>query len=178
MIRGALASSLLLLALIGCNKEFYSIRPDAAVPLSDDDARRGLIGHWKVEFRVDSLRKGPNRWGPPLDTDARAAGTLELRDTLATPHHPVRGLRANLDVDFTPILQRQVSCYEPGLRVIQVEQHDKDVAMWFTPGAADCGFGANGRFYGDSLIGGWSETSFAGPIVEGQFRMVRQKGSQ
>jgi hypothetical protein len=174
----ALAGWCLLLPLVGCNKELYPIRPDAAVPLEDNDTRRSLVGRWSVEFTVDSLMQRPDRWVLPGDTEASAAGTLELRDTLATVRHPTRGLRAYLDVDFTSILHRQVSCYEPGPMVIQVERKDSDVAMWFTPGAADCGFGARGRFFGDSLIGAWSETSFSGPIVEGQFRMVRLKGSQ
>ncbi len=67
-----------------------------------------------------------------------------------------------------------MSCYTPGRRSIETEWHGDRVAIVFTPGAADCGFGGAAILRGDTLRGVWSETSFVGPTAVGKFEMIRR----
>jgi hypothetical protein len=76
-------------------------------------------------------------------------------------------------VDFTPLLGRQMSCFEPTPRSTGVDRQGDTVTFRFTPGVADCGFGASGVLHGDSLFGSWEETSFIGPVAAGRFVMTR-----
>lgn len=152
----------------------FTPRPDAAVPLGSHDSRRALAGSWRAEFVADSVewpsggdsirfRHGPTNW---------IVGTLWLGDTVAGLG-VVRGLRSDLVADFTPILGRQMSCFQSGRGVIDVERHGQTVQFWFTPGAGDCGFGGTARYYGDSIVGTWSEAAFVGAASVGRFRFVR-----
>lgn len=152
---------------------FFTARPDAAVPLGSHDSRRALAGSWRTEFEADSVewpsggdsirfRHGPSQW---------ISGTLWLGDTLAGVQ--VRGVRAEMVADFTPILGRQMSCFHSGRGVIDVERRGQMVRFWFTPGAGDCGFGGTAQDYGDSLIGTWSEAAFVGAASAGRFKFVR-----
>jgi len=151
----------------------FTPRPDAAVPLGSHDSRRALAGSWQADFEADSVewpsggdsirfRQAPSKW---------ISGSLWLGDTIAGLR--VRGLRAEMVVDFTPILGRQMSCFESGRGVVDVERHGQTVRFWFTPGAGDCGFGGIAQYYGDSLIGTWSEGAFVGSASAGRFRFVR-----
>jgi hypothetical protein len=56
-----------------------------------------------------------------------------------------------------------------------VQQEGERTKLRFTPNVADCGFGASGILRGDSLVGTWGESNFAGPVVMGRFRMVRAR---
>jgi len=101
-------------------------------------------------------------------------GTLQLRDTLVVIGAlPIVGLRALVEVDFTPSLGRQVSCYTPGEGVVDVQLLLGHLQLLFTPGAADCGFAAEGSVRGDSVIGSWNEDSYVGRRTAGRFFMVR-----
>ena len=154
------------------------------MPLGAHDSRRALTGSWRADFEADSAR-----W-PLRDSTGRVtgaefrrgssawiSGTLWLGDTVAGLG-VARGLRADLVMDFTPILGRQMSCFCSGRGVVDVERHGNTVHFWFTPGTGDCGFGGTARYYGDSLIGTWSEGSFVGPASGGRFRLQRTGPAQ
>jgi hypothetical protein len=83
-------------------------------------------------------------------------------------------LRAYLDVDFTPALGRQISCFHPRNRSLQVFMSESTIGLSFTPMAADCGLEASGQIRGDSILGQWREPGFAGSTTWGQFLMHRE----
>jgi hypothetical protein len=166
-------SSILLISLAACAPSTQSSAP---VPASGDvipstDWRRALVGDWNVEFRLDSVRTREGstaRWTAGSLRTAR--GRLRLTDSAgARPGI----LQSSLAVDFASLLGRPMSCFDPPPTATAVE-HDGDVvSLRFTPNAYDCGFSASGALRGDSLVGTWDETSFAGPVVMGRFRMRR-----
>ncbi|HKW46108.1 MAG TPA: hypothetical protein VJN70_01630 [Gemmatimonadaceae bacterium] len=128
------------------------------------DSQRTLVGDWTVEFRLDSLRT-TGTWSPASRQSAQ--GTLHLADSDGQ-------VRSSIQMDFRPLLGREMSCFVPRPTSTFISRAGENTSLVFTPGAADCGFSASGKFYGDSLIGTWGETSFIGPVAAGQFRMVRR----
>jgi|tagenome__1003787_1003787.scaffolds.fasta_scaffold20964052_5 hypothetical protein len=128
-----------------------------------------LVGNWTITFRLDSVRAPGSRSGWQLGSLREAQGRLRLTDSSASGN----AVRSSIDVDFTPLLGRQMSCFEPTPRSTGVERQGDTVTFRFTPGVADCGFGASGVLRGDSLIGNWDETSFIGPVAAGRFVMTR-----
>jgi hypothetical protein len=159
----------------------WTPRPDAAVPLSNQDWRQALVGTWRTEFNVDSMVRlhggedGQWSWRAPLDT-ATVKGTLVLGDTLVGTGNG-RGLRAHLAVDFRPALGRQMSCLGVTKGLAASRTGARSVRLWFTPGAHDCGFGGLGEQRGDTIAGTWSEGSIAGIISTGRFRLVRSRST-
>ena len=131
-----------------------------------------LAGPWNVVFRLDSVRApggSPSRWQHSSFSEVQ--GRLRLTDSTTSGD----AVRSSIDVDFTPLLGRQMSCFEPRPRSTGVERRGDTVTFRFTPGVADCGFGASGVLRGDSLIGSWDETSFVGPVAAGRFTMTRAR---
>ena len=129
-----------------------------------------VAGLWTVAFRLDSVRApagSPSRWERGSFNEVQ--GRLRLADSTTSGD----AVRSSIDVDFTPLLGRQMSCFEPRPRSTGVERRGDTVTFRFTPGVADCGFGASGVLRGDSLIGSWDETSFVGPVAAGRFTMTR-----
>lgn len=128
-----------------------------------------LAGAWRVEFTLDSARSGTGPW-TPVDT-ARVVGELILAG-------PDTGqavmLTGSSDFDFTPMLGRQISCYDPGPAEVRVGRIDERFNLHFTPGAFDCGFGATVGWSGDTLTGRWGEASFAGPVAIGRVLLIRR----
>ena len=149
----------LLLAGAGCNPRRPTL-PDLDVT----EPPESLVGDWNIEFTLDSARGGTRDWAPGRVPPVR--GTLRIG---AGAH------QATMDVDFGPLLGRQMSCYEPGPRDIVITPADSGrIQIGFTPAAADCGFGAAFHRSGDTLHGTWSETSFIGSVAEGAVRMTRR----
>ena len=129
-----------------------------------------VAGLWTIVFRLDSVRtagSAPPGW--QRGSFREVQGRLRLSDTTAAGN----AVRSSIDVDFTPLLGRQMSCFEPRPSTTGVERRGDTVTFRFTPGVADCGFGASGVLRGDSLIGSWDETSFIGPVAGGRFVMTR-----
>jgi hypothetical protein len=130
-----------------------------------------LVGTWTVEFRLDSVIGSgttSRRW--------QAASFRAIRGQLRLTDSTTRSagiVRSSIDLDFTPLLGRQMSCFEPRPTETWVERQGDTVRFRFTPNAADCGVGASGVLRGDSLIGSWDETSFVGPVAMGRFSMTR-----
>lgn len=129
-----------------------------------------LAGLWTVAFRLDSVRvpgTAPPRWqrGP----FSEAQGRLRLTDSTASGS----AVRSSIDLDFTSLLGRQMSCFDPRPSSTGVDRQGDTVTFRFTPWVADCGFGASGVLRGDSLIGSWDEASFLGPVAAGRFVMTR-----
>ena len=160
--------SALLLLFVAC------ARPTPAPAAADDisataDWRRSLAGDWIVDFRLDSVRShGPTQpWQPGSFRSAR--GTLHLADSTTSRDL----IPSRIDVAFDSLLSRPMSCCEPRPTATAVERNGDAVSLHFTPNAADCGFSASGTLRGDSLIGTWDESGFAGPMVMGRFRMIR-----
>jgi hypothetical protein len=133
--------------------------------------RRALIGEWTVEFRVDSMRVfdgSTARWR----TGVNRTTTGMLRFT-GIRSSDTTYLTSSFDIDFTSVLGRPMSCFDPRPTLTQVNRDQELIRLWFTPGAADCGFSGFGTLKGDSLIGAWDETSFAGSMAMGRVRMHR-----
>ena len=129
-----------------------------------------VTGVWTVVFRLDSVRAlGGSPPGWQRGSLRQVQGQLRLTDSTASGD----AVRSSIDVDFAPLLGRQMSCFEPRPRSTGVERRGDTVTFRFTPGVADCGFGASGVLRGDSLIGSWDETSFAGPVAGGRLVMTR-----
>ena len=129
-----------------------------------------LVGLWTITFRLDSVRApGGSRSGWQRGSLREVQGRLRLTDSSASGN----AVRSSIEVDFTPLLGRQMSCFEPTPRSTGVDRQGDTVTVRFTPGVADCGFGASGVLRGDSLIGRWEETSFIGPVAAGRFVMTR-----
>ena len=129
-----------------------------------------LADLWTIVFRLDSVRApggSPPSWQRASFREVQ--GQLRLTDSVSSGD----AVRSSIEVDFTPLLGRQMSCFEPRPRTTGVERRGDTVTLRFTPGVADCGFGASGVLRGDSLIGSWDETSFAGPVAAGRFVMTR-----
>lgn len=142
-----------------------------------------LAGVWVATFTLDSqLVSTANdpvlRWRRAPDT-ARTLGTIEIEGSDAaadTTQGAPRRLKARMSVDFSEMLGRPMSCYQPGRREIEVERggEGQGIAIAFTPDVADCGFGGIARWLGDTLRGVWSETSFVGPTAVGKLEMKRR----
>lgn len=129
-----------------------------------------LAGLWSVAFRLDSVRApGASPSGWQRGSFREVQGRLRLTDSTSSGN----AVRSSIDVDFTPLLGRQMSCFEPRPSNTGVDRQGDTVTFRFTPGVADCGFGASGVLRGDSLIGSWDETSFIGPVAAGRFVMTR-----
>ena len=155
-----------LLAAAAC-RTTLSPRGGADAPVHNES----LAGTWTVEFRLDSVigtGATSRRW--QAASLGATQGQLRLMDSET---QPARIVHSSIDVDFTPILGRQMSCFEPRPTETWVERQGDTVRFRFTPRAADCGFGASGVLRGDSLIGAWEETSYAGPVAIGRFVMAR-----
>ena len=133
------------------------------------DVSRGLLGDWTVEFRLDSVRS-TGHWQP--GSFATTRGTLRLTDSLSGQ---ANWYRSTIQLSFDSLLGRPMSCFDPRPTATVVDRSGEQVMLRFTPNGADCGFGASGILRGDSLVGSWDETGFAGPQVMGRFRMVRVK---
>jgi hypothetical protein len=136
-------------------------------------AQSGLEGSWQLTF-----------WAPastPHTADSvigvlelHAANTADSAVLGRTPNGGSRELIGGVQVDFAPMLGRQVSCLSqdgPPPRLFFASPDSITVA--FTPGAADCGLWATGRVRDDVVSGTWSEPTFAGHGLGGRFRMVR-----
>ena len=132
-------------------------------PATGTESQRTLAGDWSIEFRLDSTR-GTGVWSPTSDSSIQ--GTLHLAGNDGV-------VRSTIEVDFKPLLGRDMSCFDPRPTSTVITHAIESTSLHFTPEAADCGFGASGKFYGDSLVGTWSETSFIGPVAVGAFRMLR-----
>ena len=129
-----------------------------------------VAGLWTIAFRLDSVRSpGASPSGWQRGSFREVQGQLRLTDSTTSGD----AVRSSIDVDFTPLLGRQMSCFEPRPHTTGVERRGDTVTFRFTPGVADCGFGGSGVLRGDSLIGSWDETSFAGPVTAGRFVMTR-----
>ena len=152
-------------AFAGCRR---ALGPAAGGQQSLPDG--SLAGLWAITFRLDSMRApGTSPLGWQRGSIREVEGRFRLTDSTS------RGgaVRSSLDVDFTPLLGRPMSCFEPRPRTTGVERRGDTVTFRFTPAVADCGFGGSGVLRGDSLVGSWDETSFAGPVAAGRFVMTR-----
>ena len=143
-----------------------------AAPVSEPvtPSAHSLAGRWEVVFALDSQLA--SRDEDPLLRWRRAPDSTVVLGTLELAGDSVR-LHGTMAVDFTSLLGRQMSCYQPGAREISTAWDSDVVVIGFTPGAADCGFGAKGVVTGDTVRGFWSETSFIGPTAAGRFLMRR-----
>ena len=156
----------LLTAMAGCGT--------ALAPAGNGKAtmpNESLAGVWTVVFRLDSVRApggSSSRW--QRGSFREVQGRFRLTDSTAGAGGIVR---SSIDVDFMPLLGRQMSCFDPRPSITGVERHGDTVSLRFTPRVADCGFGATGVVRADSLIGSWDETSFAGPVAMGRLLMTR-----
>lgn len=150
---------------------------DQATPVSG----RTIAGAWTVAFTLDSQLVSANddpvlRWRR-ADASAAVRGTIMAHpDAGASDTNGAQPTRmpVTMDVDFTPLFGRQMSCYNPGKRDVETEWDGDRVAIAFTPDVADCGFGAVGSWQQDTIRGAWSETSFVGPVAVGKFIMERR----
>lgn len=142
-----------------------------SAPGSQSPARNALTGGWRLEFSLDSVMSregGMPHWLP--GSFRTTTGRLELGDSVAG--HP-NLFYSQIDIAFDSVLGRPMSCFDPRPTETAVQREADTLHVRFTPHAFDCGFGASGVLRGDSVIGIWDETSFAGPVAMGRFRMIR-----
>ena len=135
------------------------------------EASHAVTGEWRLEFRLDSVmsREGGNaHWLP--GSFRTTTGRLTLRDSVAGRSNL---FHSQIDISFDSLLGRPMSCFDPRPTATAVERSADTVRVRFTPRAFDCGFGASGVLRGDSVVGTWDETSFAGPVAMGRLRMTR-----
>ena len=123
-----------------------------------------MAGDWTVVFGLDSARTQGSGW--TRGSHQSVQGTLHLASSTGD-------VSSRIEVDFWPLVYRDMSCFEPRPRMTVITNGVDNTTLRFTPEAVDCGFSASGKFYGDSLIGTWEETSFIGPVTVGYFRMSR-----
>jgi hypothetical protein len=174
------------LVLLGCIHHFWNPRSPIQ-PLPEHDARRALVGVWRIELTVDSLRwfsvepKGlMNLYTRPYDAPVIGA-TFELLDTLVD--FDGTSLRSSLipDPDSLPKIKlpwpgRDVSfplvqLSTPGFTA--VELHRTRVRFDFDPPGSGRCFCATGALQGDSIIGRWADVGEFGVGARGHFRMRR-----
>jgi hypothetical protein len=136
-----------------------------------DDSSRSVAGAWQLEFRLDSIVSrdtGTPHWQPA--SFRTVTGKLVLGDSIPGRKNL---FRSHIDIAFDALLGHPMSCFDPRPTETSVERDGDRVRLRFTPNAFDCGFGASGVLSGDSIVGTWDETSFAGPVAMGRFRMRR-----
>lgn len=130
------------------------------------ERNEGLVRTWTITMTLDSIRRsGGDQWSTP--TPPRIVrGTLTV--ALAGGGTGVRGV---LDADLSALLGRDMSCYEAGWQPLAVHRSHRQVTLHFTPGAADCGFGARLAAGDRGLDGTWDEMSFVGPVAAGRMTL-------
>ena len=133
---------------------------------SADDSPRTLAGDWTLRFGLDSSRTQRSSW--TRGSHQSVQGTLHLASSSGD-------VSSRIQVDFWPLVYRDMSCFAPRPRTTVITNSGENTTLLFTPEAVDCGFSASGKFYGDSLIGTWEETSFVGPVTAGYFQMIRAR---
>jgi hypothetical protein len=101
---------------------------------------------------------------------ASTQGQLRLSDSTVGQANIVR---SSIQVSFESVLGRPMSCFDPRPTTTGIGRDGEKVTLRFTPNGADCGFSAYATLRGDSVVGTWDESGFAGPSVMGRFRMVR-----
>lgn len=132
-----------------------------------------LVGTWSVELTLDSIQApAPGSPWTRLDPPRSVKGTLTIVRSGSESAEPP-ALRARLDADLTRLLQREMSCYDPGWNPLVATRAGDEWRLWFTPGAADCGWTATVIRDAERLAGGWSEVSFIGPVAGGAIALVR-----
>jgi hypothetical protein len=134
------------------------------------------VGVWHIEFTRDSIRKivhkrAESRVVSEPVTPVSVVGVFALHDTVVTIAGDV--MRSLLDVDFTPLLGRPMSCFHPERNMTGVERRGATVKFSFTPLAADCGFYGHGHYWGDSVTGVWAEDLWVSASGAGRFVMRR-----
>jgi hypothetical protein len=162
----ALIFSVLLLP--ACHKPFWTPPSPSPLALRPDDRRAPFVGSWNIEFRLDSARHAP-----APDTMATARGTVTFRDTIIA--NGPDGLKGLVELDFTPILGRQLSCLHNGEGVFPIRFRRDSVSFDLTPGAADCGLWMTGRAGRDTITGRWAEGGYVCCPSVGRFVMARSK---
>lgn len=133
-----------------------------------------LEGSWRITF-----------WAPPgthPQVDS-VVGVLEFHRLRASDSSVVAAfpmmyrdsLVGSVQVDFTPILGRQISCLTADGLPPTARYHTPDsISVAFTPGGVDCGLWADGRLSDSGVTGSWIEPGFAGASPPARFRMVRR----
>lgn len=169
----ARALPVLLMLLVACAPPPAS----ESLPVSG----RTLAGAWNIVFTLDSQLVSRNddpvlSWRRASDSVAVTGIMKDGRESSSTDASGARTARTTvlMTADFTPLLGRQMSCFEPGKRELESEWDGDRVAIAFTPNVADCGFGGLGVWRSDTIRGVWSETSFVGPVSIGRFVMARR----
>jgi hypothetical protein len=153
--------------------------------MAETGVDRTLAGRWAIAFTLDSQMA--SRSGNPVIEWRRAGDSSVVRGrfegSAGRGTVDESGVRSEtgtgtMDLDFTPMLGRQMSCYQPGRREWQAEWNEDHVIIAFTPRAADCGFGAVGDWSADTIRGVWGETSYLGPVARGTFIMTREAAAR
>ena len=165
------------LSVAACGKPLWEPTPPAT-RLAVNDPNRAYVGQWQLDFSLDSLLSpltGPAEraaWQRPSGAPESIVGTLKVSDSFVGRDR--RYLATELQADFSPLLDRGMSCFRPGPGALEIVTDRNGTVLGFTAGAFDCGFSGRISGAGDSLVGTWTEWSIAGPIASGPFRMRRE----
>jgi hypothetical protein len=135
-------------------------------PLRSDDSRRALVGAWIIDFGLDSAQRYP-----APNTTATARGTLTLEDTVLADD-----LRGIVEVDFTPVLGRQICRFDIGANVfwIPIRLKGDSVSLRLSR-FSECWVELTGRARGDTITGRWKLVGWLVPFAVGRFVMTRSE---
>lgn len=169
-------------AVLGCVPQSKGLAPRGweVLPLPEESAERRLVGSWEIIFGLDSTIQLDTSAMPPVirrvpySSKRVISGQLIIQDSLIQPflNGPLL-LLADIDIDFTPLLGRQISCLMPANRAIAARISEDTLTVSLTPLAADCGLAASGQLFADSAVGDWVEPAYSGYRSSGSFVMRR-----
>jgi hypothetical protein len=169
--------SLLLGSLIAsCGLPFWTPRPDPLERLVGPGSL--LTGAWDLTFMLDSVRhpEAEHDHRPVWTTTSSAVpwlhGSIVISDS-ARNTSDGRLIYATLRLWDEAGTAAHLAGYLGDDIQLFWEQHGDSLDLSFTPNVADAGVGAVGRFFGDSVIGSWTDDSYGGALHGGRFRMVR-----
>jgi hypothetical protein len=150
-------------------------------PLSSHNSRRDLLGTWSVEFIADTVdsfagfQRGLRlvaRHGVPA---TKIVGSLQLLDSLTADRVEIY---ARADRNFVNVLCNKR--YQNEVIIMSVSRKNANVDLLIPPylfmHAHSHNLFATARYYGDSVVGNWSQSCSTGVQVLGRLRMVRAGG--
>jgi hypothetical protein len=148
--------------------------PTPSAPIRGQLTPAEVTGAWNISFTVDSVRECTTScYLVGAGLRPIVTGVLVVSDQPDTLHS--EWLAAELRVDFTSALGRQVTCLANPQSSLVLLGDSGIAEFWFTPGSADCGLSAQAGFDGREFHGIWGEASFTSvPLSRGTMRLWRQ----
>jgi len=164
------------LAVTRCSTPFWTPREG---PLPSHDSRREVLGFWRLSFRtdtIDSVVYDPHGVERISRRGYRneVVGTVQFLDSLTKDRGAIF---ARIDDSIAGFL-----CYRQLLIKVGVHRKDDEMELvspntFVADTRWDINLFANGRYYGDSVIGRWHQQCSESERRLGTFRMTRETKS-